>query len=263
MSQETDQKYNVPGLDRALSIIELLNEKTDGLSVNEVAATLRLPINSVYRIMTTLERRKYVKKSKDGPGFILSEKLLQLATPVTGDPSFIESVIPYLYKLRDDTQESMLAGTFVNEEGIVLEQIDGLHNFSFKVKPGLRFPLHTSAPGKAFLATLPDTESKQIIARLKLTRFTPKTITTQAKLHKELTEVRQLGYAVDREEEMEGQICIGAVIKNKKNNIAGAIWLVAPSNRMDKQKIHHTGRLIKQSVDEISTNLGYLSLAVA
>ena len=263
MSLFTDQKYNVPGLDRALSIIELLNEKTDGLSVNEVAATLRLPINSVYRIMTTLERRKYVKKSKDGPGFILSEKLLQLATPVTGDPSFIESVIPYLYKLRDDTQESMLAGTFVNEEGIVLEQIDGLHNFSFKVKPGLRFPLHTSAPGKAFLASLPDTESKQIIARLKLTRFTLKTITTQAKLHKELTEVRQLGYAVDREEEMEGQICIGAVIKNKKNNIAGAIWLVAPSNRMDKQKIHHTGRLIKQSVDEISTNLGYLSLAVA
>ena len=263
MSLSTDQKYNVPGLDRALSIIELLNERTMGLSVNEVAAILKLPVNSVYRIMTTLERRKYVKKSKDGPGFILSEKLLQLATPVTGDPSFIESVIPYLYKLRDDTQESMLAGTFVNEEGIVLEQIDGLHNFSFKVKPGLRFPLHTSAPGKAFLATLPDTESKQIIARLKLTRFTLKTITTQAKLHKELTEVRQLGYAVDREEEMEGQICIGAVIKNKKNNIAGAIWLVAPSNRMDKQKIHHTGRLIKQSVDEISTNLGYLSLAVA
>jgi len=79
-----------------------------------------------------------------------------------------------------------------NEEGIVLEQIDGLHNFSFKVKPGLRFPLHTSAPGKAYLASLPDTESKQIIARLKLTRFTPKTITTQAKLHKELKEVRQL-----------------------------------------------------------------------
>lgn len=85
MTEVTDQKYNVPGLDRALSIIELLNEKTTGLSVNEVAAILRLPINSVYRIMTTLERRKYVKKSKDGPGFILSEKLLQLATPVTGN----------------------------------------------------------------------------------------------------------------------------------------------------------------------------------
>ena len=75
MSLLIDQKYNVPGVDRALSIIELLNEKTDGLSVNEVAAILKLPVNSVYRIMTTLERRKYVKKSKGGPCVILSEKL--------------------------------------------------------------------------------------------------------------------------------------------------------------------------------------------
>jgi len=41
MSLLTDQKYNVPGFDRALSIIELLNEKTMGLSVNEVAAILK------------------------------------------------------------------------------------------------------------------------------------------------------------------------------------------------------------------------------
>ena len=263
MSQESDQKYNVPGLDRALSIIELLNERTDGLSVNEVAAVLRLPVNSVYRIMTTLERRKYVKKSKYGPGFILSEKLLQLASPVTGDPSFIESVMPYLYQLRDETRESMLTGTIIKNEGIVLEQIDGLHNFSFKVKPGLRFPLHTSAPGKAYLAELPEKESGQIISSLNLTRFTSNTITTQAKLLREILQVRKQGYAVDREEEMEGQICIGAVVKNKKNNIAGAIWLVAPSNRMDRQKIEDTGCIIKEAANEISTNLGYLSLAVA
>ena len=42
MTEVTDQKYNVPGLDRALSIIELLNEKTTGLSVNEVAAILKV-----------------------------------------------------------------------------------------------------------------------------------------------------------------------------------------------------------------------------
>ena len=108
MSLINDQKYNVPGLDRALSIIELLNENANGLSVNEVAAILKLPVNSVYRIMSTLERRKYVKKSKGGPEFILSEKLLQLATPVTGDPSFTESAIPHLYKLRDETRESLL-----------------------------------------------------------------------------------------------------------------------------------------------------------
>ena len=62
---------------------------------------------------------------------------------------------------------------------------------------------------------------------------------------------------------MDGQVCIGAVVKNRKNSIAGAIWMVAPSNRMNEQKIKQTGEMIKQSADQISTNLGYLSLAVA
>jgi DNA-binding IclR family transcriptional regulator len=52
-------------------------------------------------------------------------------------------------------------------------------------------------------------------------------------------------------------------VKNRKNSIAGAIWMVAPSNRMNEQKIKQTGEMIKQSADQISTNLGYLSLAVA
>ena len=38
-----EQKYNVPGLDRALTIIELLNEKPSGLSVNEISAELNFP----------------------------------------------------------------------------------------------------------------------------------------------------------------------------------------------------------------------------
>jgi DNA-binding IclR family transcriptional regulator len=200
MSLKSENKYNVPGLDRALTIIELLNERTEGLSVNEVAAYLKLPVNSVYRIMTTLERRRYIQKSKGEARYNLSEKLLQLTTPVTGDPSFLETVIPHLYELRDQTKESLLAGVILGNEGIVLEQIDGVHNFSFRVNPGLRFPLHTSAPGKAYLADLDEKNRNRIISGLTLTRFTKNTLTSPEKLIDECKGIKKLGYAVDNEE---------------------------------------------------------------
>jgi DNA-binding IclR family transcriptional regulator len=257
------EKYNVPGLDRALSVVELLNSHANGLSVNEVAATLSLPVNSVYRIMTTLERRRYIRKKKEGTGYVLTEKLLSLATPVTGDPSFIESSMPYLYKLRDQTMESVLIGTIAGKEGIVLEQIEGLHPFSFRVKPGLRFPLHTSAPGKAYLANLSEPRRNKLIPTLELKRFTQNTITDPKKLLKECTSIGKHGYAVDREEEMEGQVCIGSVVKNGKNNLAGAVWLVAPTNRINQEKIKEFGSLIRQATDAISTDLGYLSFKAA
>ena len=263
MTSSSEQKYNVPGLDRALSMIELLNEKTTGLSVNEISSELNFPVNSVYRIMSTLERRSYVVKRNGESLYLLSEKLLGLATPVVGDASFIENAIPEMRVLRDLTKESALAGVLLKDEGVVLEQVEGLHNFSFKVTPGLRFPLHTSAPGKAYLADLAENECEQILTGMNLTRFTPQTITSVPQLKDELERVRKIGYAIDMEEEMNGQICIGAAVRNRKNDLAGAIWLVAPSSRMDKQKIEKTGLMIKQSAERISTSLGYLSLAVA
>ncbi len=258
-----EQKYNVPGLDRALTIIELLNEKPAGLSVNEISSELKFPINSVYRIMSTLVRRNYVVKQTGEKGYVLSEKLLGLATPVVGDASFIESAIPHMRSLRDLTKESMLAGVMLGNEGVVLEQVEGLHNFSFKVNPGLRFPLHTAAPGKAFLAHLGKEKREEIVKHLPLKKYTSKTITSQKQLLAEVEETARLGYAVDREEEMEGQVCVGSAVLNRSAELAGAIWLVAPASRLPEIEISRIGDLIKETADKISASLGCVFLRVA
>ena len=59
MISSDDPKYNVPGLDRALSIIELLNRQPEGLSVNEISNQLKYPINSVYRIYDDIGTEKF------------------------------------------------------------------------------------------------------------------------------------------------------------------------------------------------------------
>ena len=166
--------------------------------------------------MSTLERRNYVVKQTGETGYVLSEKLLGLATPVVGDASFIENAIPHMRALRDVTRESTLAGVMLENEGVVLEQVEGVHNFSFKVNPGLRFPLHTAAPGKAFLAHMGKETRVEIVKRLPLQKFTSKTITSQKQLLAEVEEVARLGYAVDREEEMEGQVCVGSAYSPKR-----------------------------------------------
>ena len=263
MTSPTEQKYNVPGLDRALTIIELLNEKPAGLSVNEISTELKFPVNSVYRIMSTLERRNYVVKRTGESGYMLSEKLLGLATPVVGDASFIENAIPHMRSLRDLTKESMLAGVMLEEQGVVLEQVEGLHNFSFKVNPGLRFPLHTAAPGKAFLAHMGKGAREEIVKRLTFKKYTSNTITSKKALLEEVEVAAQLGYAVDREEEMEGQVCIGSTVLNRNAELAGAIWLVAPASRLPEKEIPRIGNLVKEAADKISLSLGCVFLQVA
>ena len=154
MISSDDPKYNVPGLDRALSIIELLNRQPEGLSVNEISNQLKYPINSVYRIMMTLERRNFVRKQSRGSVFVLSEKFLTLSTPVAGEPAFIETALPFMRDLRDDTQETVLAGVLVGNEGVVLEQCEDCIHLASEYPLAYVFLSIQQHPVKFFLLIL-------------------------------------------------------------------------------------------------------------
>ena len=256
MISSDDPKYNVPGLDRALSIIELLNRQPEGLSVNEISNQLKYPINSVYRIMMTLERRNFVRKQSRGSVFVLSEKFLTLSTPVAGEPAFIETALPFMRDLRDDTQETVLAGVLVGNEGVVLEQCEGLHPFSFRISTGLRFSLHTAAPGKVFLAHLEPKKRSKIINSLNLKRLTANTIVTKEGLEKEVSLAVQNGFAVDYEEEFKGQVCVGAPVLGKNASLVGSVWLVAPTSRLPKKNLSETAQKVMTATDKISQGFG-------
>ena len=142
-------------------------------------------------------------------------KNLHYQLPVAGEPAFIETALPFMRDLLDDTQETVLAGVLVGNEGVVLEQCEGLHPFSFRISTGLRFSLHTAAPGKVFLAHLEPKKRSKIINSLNLKRLTANTIVTKEGLEKEVSLAVQNGFAVDYEEEFKGQVCVGAPVLGK------------------------------------------------
>ena len=56
-NQTDADSFQVPALDRALSILELLATRPEGLRMREIAEKLELPANSVFRITGLLEER--------------------------------------------------------------------------------------------------------------------------------------------------------------------------------------------------------------
>ena len=52
-----NESSQVPALDRALNILELLAQHPDGMRMREIAEKLELPANSVFRLTATLDER--------------------------------------------------------------------------------------------------------------------------------------------------------------------------------------------------------------
>ena len=252
-------RYRVPILDRALGVVELLGQHPEGLNVTEMSEGLGIPKNSAFRIAVTLQGNGYLDRLEPSKSYRLTSKFITFGATAVSETNLFEKSLGVMRELRDATRETVLVGTRIGSEGVVLDQVPGTHTFRFSVDPGVRFPLHTAAPGKAILAHLPQHERATVMAGMSFKRFTPNTITTPQELETELSKVRERGYAFDLSEEMEGQYCIGAPIFDAKNFPAASIWLTAPATRLLDSELDEVGRLVRSHAEIISTRLGYIN----
>ena len=92
---------------------------------------------------------------------------------------------------------------------------------------------------------------------MKLTRFNDNTITTKKAYIEELDDVRKLGYALDREEELIGVVCLGTPVLDQYSYPVAAIWITGPTDRMPASQFIQIGKLVKQHAMTISRRLGY------
>jgi len=254
-----DSRYKVPNLERALVIMEHLLDCPEGQTVTELTDALGLSKNSVFRITMTLLGHGYIIRDEQ-KRFSLSKKLLLMGCRSMGEKGFIEQSLDVMRLCRDEIMESVLIGTLIGNEGVVIEQVLGLHPFKFSIDSGHRMPLHCSAPCKAMLAYLPASERHQLLKGYRFKRFNENTINIRKDFDKELALVKAAGFAIDRAEQVHGAHCIAAPVFNQYSYPIAAIWSTGPSDRLPKNKFPTIGKIIRRHADTISRRMGFGAL---
>ena len=256
-SENESSRYHVPNLERALVMLEFLAKKPYGVSMTEIVDALGFPKNSVFRIATTLVNHGYLSRDNETKKFALTKKLLSIGETAVCEEHIIEASLDIMRRLRNELDETVLLGTLLESEGVVLEQAPGGHPFKFMVDLGTRFKIHCSAPGKAILAYLPEDECEAVLNKISFTRFNERTIVTKPALREELKTVRDKGYAPDFAEEFESVHCIGAPILDKQGYPVASIWITGPSTRIPEKRFDEIGGMVREYADFISERLGY------
>ena len=257
MEPEKTNKYNVPILEKGMELLELLGIHHNGLTIQEMCKSLDHSKTSIYRIATTFLEMGYLTKDNDNNRFLLSRKIFRLGLAALGEANMLEHAIEPMKRLRDDVKESVMLGTIVGNEAVLLEQVLGAHNFTFMLRPGTHLCLHASAPGKVLLAYQKEDAQKELLDTLKYVRFNDNTITDPVRLRKELDQILINGYGVDVEEEIAGVHCIGAPIFNQYGEIAASVWISGPKGRMPINSFSEYSTKVCNCAEAISAKLGY------
>ena len=165
------------------------------------------------------------------------------------------AALPFMRELHDRSGETVGLAVLDAKarKGLIIAAVQGArHRFSFTLIPNTLFPLHTGAPAKAILAFLSPAKQRPWLSHLKLTRFTPQTVTTRAAFRDELGQIAACGYALDRSEEVEGCNCVAAPIFNKKGQPIAAVWITGPSSRLTAGRLHANAPAVRETASRIA-----------
>lgn len=247
---------SVQSVDRALTIIDILQETPDGLGVTELSYRLDVSKSTVHRLLMSLLQKGFVKQDEQSERYILGLKLIKLGQSVSDNLDIRKVASPYLYQLADVLGETAHLVIMENNEVVYVDKIESTATIRMFSNIGKRAPMHCTGVGKAILAFLPTQKILQIINETGLQKFTNKTIVTSDNLVNHLSEIKKRGYSIDDEEHELGIKCAAAPIFNHNNEVIAGISVAGPTMRVDDRKLREMASEVLSKSNEISRLLG-------
>ena len=155
---------------------------------------------------------------------------------------------PHLVELHKTTEHTCSLAIRNGDKGVYVDRIESqLYGIRLFSNVGQTFPLQGGGLGKALLAYA-DRKEREGIIKHPIEAFTPNTITDPDKLCKELEQVREQGYAIEREEIIRGVMCIGAAILGSGGECVGAVSVTFPTYAEKERDLERDIEAVKRCV---------------
>lgn len=250
-------RYMVRSVARAMRLINIVAEgPQEGLTLSDLARSLSASKSTTLALARTLAAAGILRDARPGPRYCLGTALIRLGDITRNQLPLGDICRPVLSDLAEQTK--MTARVAICDEGypVFIERVDGPGSVRFHTPLGQREVPHTSAAGKAILATMGEDQVRAICAATGMVRRTARTITDVDSLLANLAVVRANGFAVDDEEDAEGIFCVGAAFAGHDGSCAGAVSVTGIKGDLPAWRMNELGRMVRRYANEISGSLG-------
>ncbi len=249
-------KPSVQVIERMFSLIDVLAEGEELMSLKEISEKTGLHPSTAHRILNDLATGRFVDRPESGT-YRLGMRLLELGNVVKARLSVRDAALVPMRELHKLTQQPVNLSMRQGDEIIYVER-------SYRERSGMqvvraiggRAPLHLTSTGKLFLAADDPARVRAYATRTGLMGNTRNSLTQISLLERDLSKVRQCGFARDNEELELGVRCVAAGIFNDQKKLVAGLSISAPADRLNEEWLPK----LKHTADEISTALGYRQL---
>lgn len=196
---------------RTVELLEFFAGRPGMHTLAAVQETMGYPKSSLYMLLRTLVDLGWVETDATGTRYGIGVRALLVGTSYIDGDEVVAASRVTLDRLSDDTTETVHLARLDGTSVVYLATRQSQHHLRPFTRVGRRLPAHSTALGKALLAGHDDAQVRELLPK-ELPSVTEHTITDRERLIEELARVRELGYAVDREENTLGLRCFAVAI---------------------------------------------------
>jgi DNA-binding IclR family transcriptional regulator len=243
---------------KPLALLEAIATYAHSPTLAELTQIIGQPKPTVHRWLGTLEAAGLIQRSLDGRRYELAGRAMRLALAILGNP--LGATVRHgilsrtVSRVGETCNLTVLQGTEVS----YLDRVESHWPLRIILQPGSRVPIYCSASGKLFLALMSPIQRATILNGLSLERFTATTLTERAKLESELDVIQDQSYALDREEYLEGLICLAVPIfqgDGRAKRCVAALALQAPKVRLSCEGALEKLSILREGADALAGTL--------
>jgi DNA-binding IclR family transcriptional regulator len=190
-----------------------------------------MPFSSTHVLLQTLVQLRFAEVSAGDRQYTPGPRLARLGVRVVSRLDLLEVARPRIASLASQIDEDVYVALYHDTTFSHIERVESGHSLRLNITLGVPRPLHSTAVGKLFLASLARAELDTLLSEMELTRFTPYTITQRDVLMTQLERVRQQGFASSDQESIEGVTSTAAPVYNSSGRLMGAVSTPIPRSR--------------------------------
>jgi len=223
-------------LERALDVLEVLEDASQPLRLSEIARRAGLHIATAQRILAVLERRHRV--ARDDAGYRLDVLAMLGAHAFQATSRLLNVGRPVLQDLAAATTLTASLFVRIGWSRLAIARVEGARPLRYELPIGERLPLHLGA-GKVLAAYLDPAELEGMLAEVgPIVLVTGKHVPRDDFLAN-LAAIRTQGYSVAHSERVLGMISVSAPVVHGDGEVIAAVQVAGlaedlPPDRQDQ-----------------------------
>lgn len=240
MSGRDKDSYSIRAVENALHLLEALASNSDRCSLAQLSDRLDMTKASLFRLMATFENMGYVERAERPGEYQLGMAAFETSQKLLARMPLLRHARPVMSHLARQCDETVYLVVRRGQDALFLDMADNDQKVNVVPLTSHRFPLDSCAPGKLLLAFAQGT--------------TPATL----EAGQGCSTYQSQRYCVDHDGLGEGSSALAVPLFQQGQKLAGCLAIVAPSFRMDDQRIaSELLPALKAAGDMISARLGY------